>query len=165
MDNKLYLNLEKDNLFNKMILAPHSELNNDIYVAVERFLRKNPVGDFKLSIYISELGEFMKEKFKELYKEHYKDEYRVIRREMFHNNVRGAILVAIAFGLIYLWFVLSHIYSNNVGLVVLGNMGVFFLWEIGSNYFVRLSLKQNLRLYKSALNADIDFVNYKNKKG
>ena len=79
---KLVFQLEKNELMNRRIVAPHSELNPEIYADVDSIVSKNPVEDLSISIYTAPVSEALQNKIREIFREHYDDEYNAVRKEL-----------------------------------------------------------------------------------
>ena len=79
---KLVFQLEKNELMNKRIVAPHSELNPEIYADVDSIVSRNPVEDLSISIYTAPVSEALQNKIREIFREHYDDEYNTVRKEI-----------------------------------------------------------------------------------
>ena len=117
---KLVFQLEKNELMNKRIVAPHSELNPEIYADVDSIVSRNPVEDLSISIYTAPVSEALQNKIREIFREHYDDEYNAVRKELqkvyFHMGL-FAVLTLIVFAVI---LNVTRIYGELALLVVFG---------------------------------------------
>ncbi len=75
-ENELTLHLSKTELFDRVILLPHAELNAAVYHAVNQFTAKYTGSRMKLTIFCDPVCESLQNTFREVYAAHYRDEYR-----------------------------------------------------------------------------------------
>ena len=117
---KLVFQLEKNELMNRRIVAPHSELNPEIYSDVDSIVSRNPVESLSISIYTAPVSEALQNKIREIFREHYDDEYNAVRKELqkvyFHMGL-FAVLTLIVFAVI---LNVTRIYGELALLVVFG---------------------------------------------
>ena len=161
----LSLRIDKTELFEPHVLVPHNELNEVVYTQVDRFLRKSVPKQLKLNIYSQPMHEALQERVREVYKEHYIDEKLAMKRKLRYVYIRLGILLIVSLTLLYYQFALSREYGNNIVLIVMGNFGAYFLWQIGDTVFDWLEKSRTMKQIDTALKAEIVFYHYAGKKG
>lgn len=159
----LSLRIDKTELFEPHVLVPHNELNEVVYHQVDRFLRKSVPKDLKLNIYSQPMHEALQERVREVYREHYTDEKEAMKRKLRYVYIRLGILLVVSLTLLSYQFVMSREYGNNIILIVMGNFGAYFLWQIGDTWFDWLEKSRTMKQIETALKAEIVFYGYAGK--
>lgn len=138
--NALTLDLrvsEPSQLFDPLIVGPHLEINTDIADAVQRFVvSMKEMAPLDLCIYCpGNISKAMQETAIEAFQEHFIDEERRIFRILRSRNRRSMVLFIISMVIMFTWTPLNNQVGTSVLWTILGNMGGFFLWEIGNTLF------------------------------
>ena len=156
-ENELTLHLSKDELFDRRVLLPHAELNEAVYQAVDRFVKRYSGREMTLTIYCGPLSEPLQQTFREVYAAHYNDEYRLVRRFLNRRYLRVATLltvVAVAYLTLKTWKVQL---SDSFLALVLSNLSAFSLWEIGHTHFDHMDAAAERKRILRARDAEIRF--------
>ncbi|MBR1478564.1 MAG: hypothetical protein IJ608_11480 [Lachnospiraceae bacterium] len=154
----LELNVPKDEMFDKLVIAPHNELNSSIYDAVDNFAeRHRSKGKMKICIHTDCTSEVLQEKFRELFKEHYTDEYAKISEVVRRKNLRTVGLMFISIISMIIWISIFKGSESNLFLVVLGNIGIFSLWDLLNTQLVKINEIQAQIYIKWIWNSEIEF--------
>ena len=160
--SELSLRLDSTNLFDPMILAPHTEINKDICSAVEAYIERHcPPEGVVINIFIKKVNDLVKEKFVENFVEHYTDIIIKTRRYIIRRVMRMLILVLISLGIIAISFSGIAGEISSFGFVVVSNIGIFLLWEIGYTFFDNHEAVERLKKYTALANAKIEFIEKK----
>lgn len=124
-------------LFHPMVIGPHLEINPEISSVVERFVgAMKELSPIEVYIYTSkDVSLHMQETAVEAFREHFEDENRRLNRVLKNRTRRSLILFCIALSIILFYSYYDDIAGRSILWTVLGNMGGFFLWEIGNTYF------------------------------
>ena len=161
---ELSLKIDREEMFDPYVLTPHNELNSVIYSAVDRWLKKTSPDELTLYIYSHNMHEVLQERVREIFREHYTDERGAMKRKLRYVYIRLLILTSVAMTLLSYQLNLSGQYGNNVIILVMGQFGAYFLWQIGDTLFDWLEKYRTMKQIKTALKADIVFIEY-NKGG
>lgn len=151
---------EASQLFDPLIVGPHLEINTDIADAVERFVvSMKEMAPLDLCIYCGgSISHAMQETAIEAFREHFSDEERRLIRVLHSRNRRSMILFIIAMTIMFTWTPLNNSIGSSVIWTVLGNMGGFFLWEIGNTHFRHVEDYLELEHVLICKEADITFL-------
>ncbi len=159
----LDLKYEKSELFDPHILAPHSELNNGIYETVDKLIDKMGASSLSLCFHTEKLGEIVQEKVRESYFEHYSDELRGLSRSLTRIYIRAVLLLVISLTLLFFSLTFSWLQDRGLILLVVTNIGVYFLWELGNTWFRWLDLTRRQSNMRTARSAKITFAEYRRR--
>lgn len=159
---ELALKLQYDEMFDPMILAPHSEINVDIFEAVDRFSdSQTSLGTLKITIFIDQISAVIQEKFKEVYRAHYRD---ALRKAAYHIRLwyfKVALFVGISIFGIWLWMHTND--SNEVISNLIENFWAFTLWQIGYTFIDGTETWDEYRQAKYKKAAEIEFSEIRQK--
>ncbi len=157
-ENELVLRLKKDELLDSHVLLPHAEVNAAVYDAVNRFVEKYSGATMKLTIMSDDVSEQVQNVFAEAYRSHYEDEYVKVTRFIKRRIVRSICLLLVSAAAFWLSSFLSGLANSNTYLVViLSQISVFSLWEIGYTSFSRSDAKAEKNRIVRARDAEIEF--------
>jgi hypothetical protein len=161
--NPLTLDLrvkEPSQLFDPLVVGPHLEINTDIADAVQRFVvSMKEMAPLDLCIYCpGNISPVMQETAIEAFQEHFSDEERRIFRVLRSRNRRSMILFIISMMIMFTWTPLNNSIGTSVLWTILGNMGGFFLWEIGNTLFRHADDYLELEHVMICKGADITFL-------
>lgn len=147
-------------LFDPLIVGPHLEINTDIADAVERFVvSMKEMAPLELCIYCGgSVSMPMQETAIEAFREHFSDEERRLIRVLRSRNRRSMILFIIAMTIMFTWTPFNNSIGSSVLWTILGNMGGFFLWEIGNTHFRHAEDYLELEHIMICKEADITFL-------
>lgn len=128
---------ESGQLFNPLVVGPHLEINSEIVGAVDHFVgAMKEMAPLELYVYCgSHVSKPVRETAVEAFREHFMDEERRQLRVLRQRTKRSMVLFCISMSIMFLWSRYNEAIGNSVIWSVLGNMGGFFLWEIGNTYF------------------------------
>ena len=148
------LKVPADDLFDTMIVAPHTEINGRIYTAIENITQHEiHAGNLKVAVYTDSRSTLIQEKFRELYRDHYHD----VLKEARH-------VVRLRFGLLFLFLLISVInivlwdrLTNDLLVAVGQNIWAFTLWKIGDTFIQAVTEWRNLTRFRMIRNAEIRF--------
>lgn len=154
-NQELVLKLKRNELFDPIVLSPHSEINSDIYNAVENFTtRTKNISNLKITIFSPTIGKAIQEKFKELFFEHYKDEEDRIKIKIKAVSIKTIVLVLLALIILFVWFKLS----NTILRELFGTLWAFNVWEASHTFIEALEAIHKKRRIISIKNAIIEFI-------
>ena len=147
-------------LFDPLIVGPHLEINTDIADAVERFVvSMKEMAPLELCIYCGgSVSIPMQETAIEAFREHFSDEERRLIRILRSRNRRSMILFIIAMTIMFTWTAFNNSIGTSVIWTILGNMGGFFLWEIGNTHLRHAEDYLELEHIMICKEADITFL-------
>ena len=157
------LKYEKNELFDPHVLAPHSELNTGIYETIDRLIDKMGASSLSLCFHTEKLGEIVQEKVRESYFEHYSDELKGLERTMTRIYIRAVLLLIISLSLLFFSLTFSWLQDRGLILLVVTNIGVYFLWELGNTWFRWLDLSRRQTNMRTARSAKITFAEYRRR--
>ena len=155
-ETELVLKLNRDEILSKYVVAPHAEVNQVIYDAVNQFVGKYSGDKLLISIMSDDVPEPVQNIFKEVYYLHYEDEYQKITNYLKKRYLRAAMLLVISIvsfslGGITLEVIPSYIIS------MFGEISIFCLWEVGYTHFDRENSKGERKRIMRARDAEIEF--------
>lgn len=151
---------QKDELFDPMVLLPHSEINAAVYEAVEQFAERQDAGaDLLITIFSDGTGPLIQEKLRESFFEHYEDENRKLDRHIRGYLVKILILVLISGPAIFAW---EHIRDDLLG-ILFETLWGFSLWEVGYTFTDNLNEWRAWRRIRRIRKASIQFMDYRNQ--
>ncbi len=157
-ERELVLRLKKDEMFNKYILLPHAEVNTVVYDAVNQFVEKYSGDTMTLTIMSDQVTQPLQNIFVESYRSHYEDEYQKIVRYLKRRYLRVAVLILITAAALWGSSELAvHSLLPDILLSIIGQIGVFCLWEIGYTHFDRTDAAAERNRIVRARDADIQF--------
>lgn len=160
--SELSLKLDSSMLFDPIILAPHTEINKDICAAAEAYIEKHcPPEGVVINIFITKINDIVKEKFIENFVEHYTDYIIKTKRYITRRIIRMLLLVLISLAIIAVSFSGIAGEISSFGFVVVSNIGIFLLWEIGYTFFDNNEAVERLKKYTALANAKIEFIEKK----
>lgn len=147
-------------LFHPLVIGPHLEINTDIVEAVDRFVSaEKEMAPLILNIYCNtKISKQMQDTAIEALQEHYRDEQRRISRILQNRTRRSVILFCISMSIMFIWVRYDHIVGESPVWTILGNMGGFFLWEIGNTHLRHMEEYLELERAVISENADITFI-------
>lgn len=124
-------------LFHPLVIGPHLEINQEIVDAVEHFVSAlRELTPLEVYFYsASTVSDHLQETAIEAYREHFMDEERRVLRNLRSRTRRSTILFCVSMTIIFVWSHYDAVAGQSVIWTVLGNMGGFFLWEIGNTHF------------------------------
>ena len=151
---------ESGQLFNPLVVGPHLEINSDIAEAVDHFVgAMKEMAPLELYVYCgSHISKPVRETAIEAFQEHFRDEERRQLRVLRQRTKRSMVLFCISMSIMFLWSRYNEAIGNSVIWTVLGNMGGFFLWEIGNTYFRHEEDFLELERIMICKEADITFL-------
>lgn len=157
-EQELVLRIKKDELFNRYIFLPHSEVNTVVYDAVNQFVQKYGGDTMTLTIMTDPISEPIQHVFREAYQSHYEDEFRKVAVYLSRRIVRAIILVLISAAA----FMCSSFMARNGHLpdyivAIIGQVAIFCLWEIGYTHFARKEAAEERSRIVRARDAEIEF--------
>lgn len=157
-EDELTIHLSKTELFDRVILLPHAELNAAVYHAVNQFTAKYTGNRLKLTIFCDPVSESLQNTFREVYAAHYRDEYRKVILYMRRRFMRVVMLIIA--GLIA-YFAVKYLSANtgesNFLIAAIANIGAFCLWEIGYTQFSWKDAEVERKRIVRAMEAEIEF--------
>ena len=161
VEAELALKLNYEQLFDPMILAPHTEINNEIFEAIDRFAdHQIGYGSLNITIFIDHIGPAVREKFLEAYQEHYHDVLRKAVHEVHVWYFKVFLFVAISVvGLIF--WAYGHVGDRTSSFIQ--NIWAFSSWQVGGTLVEGTSTWDFYRQVKYILAADIEFSELKPK--
>ena len=160
--SELSLKLDSSMLFDPIILAPHNEINKEICAAAEAYIEKHfPPEGIMINIFIPQINDVVKEKFMELFAEHYTDYIIKTKRYIIRRIIRMFLLVLISLAIIAIAFTGIAGEISSFGFIVVSNIGIFLLWEIGYTFFDNNEAIERLKKYTALANAKIEFIEKK----
>ena len=151
---------ESGQLFDPLVVGPHLEINSEIAGAVDRFVgAMKEMAPLELYVYCgSHVSKPVRETAVEAFREHFKEEERRQLRMLRQSTRRSIVLFCISMSIMFLWSRYNEVVGNSVIWSVLGNMGGFFLWEIGNTYFRHEEEFLELERIMICKEADITFL-------
>ena len=156
-NNELVLKVKKEEFFNPLVLAPHSEINECIYAAVDNYsvhLKRSE--DFNVVIFTSKTPKSIQEKFKELFHEHYVDECYKKRVRFRQLCKKTAILVGIALIVLLIWVS----FKNSVFRELWSTLWAFNVWEASHTAIEAFEVFKQYDKISHIKNANIEFTEY-----
>lgn len=159
--NALDLRIDgKKDLFNRMVIAPHLEMNADILSAVDRYLEiATQLAPLTLCIHSAEpIAEQLQQVARDGFQMYYQDEERKIRHDLQSRYALSVWMIVIsisAFRFLSNWHVQS---DNNIVFEILGSFAAFSLWKVGDTFFERSEAMDRLARVLIAKNTDIQFL-------
>ena len=157
---ELVLKVPKSEMFDPIVVAPHNELNQDLYNAVRRYVDKYMDDELSITIY-TDTSAPIEEKFREIFKEHYEDEFKAVKRRLRRNYLRIVLLTALSVTILTMWMFMERKFANNVALVMLGNFGAYYVWEIGNTNFDMIQNRGDYQKLRQIMSAKIEFMKLK----
>lgn len=147
-------------LFHPMVIGPHLEINSEIIDVVERFvIAQRELTPLELYIYCgTDISDHMQETAIEAFREHFKDEERRLNRILRKRTRRGLLLFCTSMSIIFVWSQYDAVAGTSILWTVLGNMGGFFLWEIGNTHFRHVDDYTELERALVCKDAEITFM-------
>ena len=149
-----------EQLFHPMIIGPHLEISTEVTDAVDRFFTaEKEMAPLELNIYSNKsISKQLQRTAKEAFKEHYRDEEKHINRVLMNRTRRSNILFCISMSIMFIWVRYNNIVGASPVWTILGNMGGFFLWEIGNTHLRHIEEYLELERVVLLKNADITFI-------
>ncbi len=151
---------ESGQLFHPLVVGPHLEINPEIAEAVVHFVgAMKELAPLELYIYSgSHISVPVRETAIEAFRLHFDDEERRMLRILRARTRRSMILFCVAMTIMFTWSRYNEAIGNSVIWTVLGNMGGFFLWEIGNTHFRHEEAFLELQRVMICKEADITFL-------
>lgn len=151
----LVLKIKKEDLFDSMVLAPHNEINDKIFQAVENYQQQlKGFETFKLILFTDITSKPLKEKFKELFKEHYEDENKRANKKLRHAAYKTIFLVILSIAILFTWYKLQDIIIRDL----FGTLWAFNLWEASHYFLETMTHLHKKRALSNIKNIEINFV-------
>lgn len=154
---ELILKVKKEEFFNPLILAPHNEINDNIYAAIDNYALHLKKGEnFNIVIYTNCPKKGVQEKFKELFREHYADECYIKRVRFRHLCKKTLILLAVGTAILFIWigfkaYVFRELWAT---------LWAFNLWEASHTAIEALETFKQHEKISRIKNANIEFTEY-----
>ena len=163
VEAELALRLSYDQLFNPMILAPHTEINADVFETIDRFAdHQIGYGNLNITIFIDHIGPAIRQKFLESYQEHYHD----VQRKAVHEVQVWFFKVFLFIGISTAGMCFWRYGHGGAGIFssLIQNIWAFTLWQVGTTFVEGTVTWDFYRQVKYILNADIEFSEMKPRK-
>ena len=158
---KLTLKIRSEDMFDPMVITPHSEINGGIFARIDRFSTHAGIdSDFSIAIYTDTTLPIIQEKFRELFIEHYEDDLRTVKKKLGARYMMIFLFILLSTANIVLW---NHL-RGRVMLNVFQNVWAFMLWKIGDTFIDGIRVWQNYRRIINIKRAKITFYRIKVKK-
>lgn len=155
--NELTLKVKKEEFFNPLVLAPHSEINKNIYEVVDEYaLHLRKYEDFKIIIFTNSSIKAIHEKFKEVFYEHYTDECykRKIRFKSLFKKM--LILIGVALVILLMWISLKA----SIFRELLATLWAFNIWEASHTAIEAFDVFRQYERITHIKDAAIEFTEY-----
>ena len=152
---------DRSQLFHPLVIGPHLEIHPEITEAVDRFLRsgKTPA-PLILNIHCSTvISRQLQDTAIESFQDHYRDEQRRLGGILEKRTRRSMILFCISMSIMFVWVRYNDFVGDSAVWTILGNMGGFFLWEIGNTHLRHIEDHAEFERTILAENANIIFLN------
>ena len=157
-EEELVLRLNPEDLFDRVVMLPHAELNDAVYNAVDQFVDRYDGSRLKLTILGCSVNEATQDTFREVYRAHYSDEHEKVARYLHRRYIRIIVLMMIS---IIAFNVAMHLFSisddHNFVKEVISEVCIFCIWEIGYTHFDRLESVEEMTRITRARDAEIHF--------
>ena len=156
---ELTLRMDKKQLFDAYIVAPHPAVSKEICKRVDRFIQREGLTEnMTLSIFTEPLQDATMEKLREAYYEHYDGEYVEISRYLQRRYRRALLLVIVSLAAITAWGLLARsLADSSIPLTLLCNFGTFCFWEVGYTHLDRVEAEKKRDQIRCARDARIEF--------
>ena len=151
---------DRKELFNRLVVAPHLELNPEILSAVDHFLQiALDYAPLSLCIHSAEpIAEHLQAVAREAFQMYYEDEERKIRKFIQSRDMRSVWMIVISIGAFRLMTYWSGTASSSTFWEILSSFAAFSLWKVGDTMFEHSEAFQRLARVLIAKNADIQFL-------
>ena len=155
--NELILKVKKEEFFNPLVLAPHSEINKNIYEAVDNYaFHLKKYENFKIIIFTNSSVNNIHEKFKELFYEHYTDECYKRKLRFISLFKKTLILIAVALIILITWIS----FKASIFRDLLATLWAFNVWEASHTMIEAIDVFRQYERISHIKNATIEFSEY-----
>ena len=157
-EEELTLHFSKDELFDRHVILPHSEVNPIVYETVDRFTERYGGDHLTLTIYCGQISESSKQFFREAFVSHYDDEYREATMYLYRFYIRVVLLALIGILTYYVGMQMEATVERLPFLITaIANVSLFCIWEICNTEFKRRETLEERKKIRRARDADIRF--------
>ena len=150
----------KDELFNRMVMSPHLEINPEIIRNVNHFLEiQTEQAPLTLCFYAVEpVSEHVQAIAREAFQMYYQDEEYKTRKfiqSRYSRSVWMIVVSILAFRLMSIW---SGVSNSSAFWEILSSFAAFSLWKVGDAYFEHTEALYRLSNTLIAKHADMQFM-------
>lgn len=150
----------KSDLFNRMVMSPHLEVNPEILRNVDHFLEiQTDYAPLVVCIYSAEtVSDHLQKVAHEAYQMYYQDQERKLRnfiQSRYSRSIWMIVISIIAFRFMSLW---GEQRNSAAFWEVLSSFAAFSLWKVGDTYFEHTEAMHRLANVLIAKNAEIQFM-------
>ena len=157
-EDELTLHFSKDELFDRHVILPHAEVNQEVYEKVDRFTERYGGDRLTLTIFSDAISEISQEFFQEAFVSHYEDEYRHATLYLYRWYARVILLAIISVTAYYAaGFLSTHFSGMEFLAIAMTNIGIYCLWEIFNTDMKRRDTSKLRKRIRRARDAEIQF--------
>lgn len=150
----------RTDLFNRMIMSPHLEVNTEILRNVDYFLSiQTDYVPLTLCIHSAEpISEHLQKNAREAFQMYYQDLERKIRKFIKSRHSRSVWMIVISITAFRVMSMLAGQDRSSSFWEILSSFAAFSLWKVGDTYFEHTEAMQKLARVLIAKNAKIEFM-------
>ena len=157
-EDELTLHFAKDELFDRHVILPHAEVNQEVYEKVDRFTERYGGDRLTLTIYSDAISEISQEFFREAFVSHYEDEYRHATLYLYRWYIRVILLALVSVGAYYTArFLSARVDGIDFLAIAITNIGIYCLWEVFNTEMKRRETSKLRKRICRARDAEIQF--------
>ena len=141
----------KEEWFAPHVIGPSFRLSNEISGAINDFLetQENTI-PFEINVHgLTGISETMQGMMRDVLKEHYSDEMKRFELYSALRYRRALILIILSIIILEVWLKMNGENAINLLTIVLSNIAVFSLWQVGTVFFERKDA--HLKLARAAI--------------
>lgn len=129
----------KEEWFTSHVIGPSFRLNNEISGAINGFLEtQERISPLEINIHgLTGISETMQGMMRDVLKEHYSDELKRFELYSASRYRRALILIIVSIIILEVWLKMHGDNAINIPTIVLSNIAVFSLWQVGTVFFER----------------------------
>lgn len=150
----------KEEWFAPHVIGPSFRLNNEISGAINDFLetRENNI-PLEINVHgLTGISETMQGMMRDVLKEHYSDEMKRFELYSALRYRRALILIILSIIILEVWLKMNGENAINLLTIVLSNIAVFSLWQVGTVFFERKDAHLKLARAAVAKEAKVVFM-------
>ena len=141
----------KEEWFAPHVIGPSFRLNNEISGAINDFLEtQENIIQLEINVHgLTGISETMQGMMRDVLKEHYSDEMKRFELYSALRYRRALILIILSIIILEVWLKMNGENAINLLTIVLSNIAVFSLWQVGTVFFERKDA--HLKLARAAI--------------
>lgn len=141
----------KEEWFAPHVIGPSFRLNNEISGAINDFLEtQENIIPLEINVHgLTGISETMQGMMRDVLKEHYSDEMKRFELYSALRYRRALILIILSIIILEVWLKMNGENAINLLTIVLSNIAVFSLWQVGTVFFERKDA--HLKLARAAI--------------